>query len=185
MDVAGKIKELAESALQEPGHFIVDVLYNARQRPARLMIIVDGDNGVTIDQCADLSRKLSALLDEQNVPGAARIYYNRGKALLARKEWALGIQDFQRVIHIHPEIHQAYSNMGIAYYNLKSIDQALEAFNKSLEITQNNPVGYFGKAMTLKKLGETEASEEAFKKACDLGHQTSCIIVSYINKQAH
>lgn len=125
------------------------------------------------------------LLDDQNTPGAARIYYNRGKALLAKKEWALGIQDFQRVIEIHPKIHQAYSNMGIAYYNLKSMDKALEAFNKSLEITQNNPVGYFGKAMTLKKLGKTESSEEAFKKACDLGHQTSCIIVSYINKQAH
>jgi ribosome maturation factor RimP len=67
MDVAAKIKELAGSALQEPGHFIVDVLFNERQRPARLMVIVDGDNGVTIDQCADLSRKLSAMLDEQNV----------------------------------------------------------------------------------------------------------------------
>lgn len=53
MDVAGKIRELAESALQEPGHFIVDVLFNERQRPARLMVILDGDNGVTIDQCAE------------------------------------------------------------------------------------------------------------------------------------
>jgi ribosome maturation factor RimP len=67
MDVAGKIKEFAESVLQEPGLFIVEVLFNPRQRPARLMIILDGDNGVTIDQCADLSRKLAALLDEQNV----------------------------------------------------------------------------------------------------------------------
>jgi len=30
-------------------------------------VIVDGDNGVTIDACANLSRKLAALLDEQNV----------------------------------------------------------------------------------------------------------------------
>lgn len=67
MDVAVKIKELAESALQEPEHFIVDVLYNERQRPARLMVIVDGDNGVTIDACAELSRKLSAMLDERNI----------------------------------------------------------------------------------------------------------------------
>jgi ribosome maturation factor RimP len=67
MDVRGKIKELAESVLQEQGHFIVDVLYFERQRPAKVMVIVDGDNGVTIDACADLSRRLSALLDEQNV----------------------------------------------------------------------------------------------------------------------
>jgi ribosome maturation factor RimP len=73
MDVAGKIKELAESVLKEtsdphdPGHFIVDVLYLERQRPAKVMVIVDGDNGVTIDVCANLSRKLAALMDERNV----------------------------------------------------------------------------------------------------------------------
>ncbi|MEJ0031286.1 MAG: ribosome maturation factor RimP [Bacteroidota bacterium] len=73
MDVAGKIKELAESALNEQGvlqgdgHFIVDVLYFEKQRPAKVMIIVDGDNGVTIDACADLSRKLSSLMEEQNI----------------------------------------------------------------------------------------------------------------------
>lgn len=75
MEVASKIKELAELALkelygsqeQDPGHFIVDVLYNSRQRPAKLMVIVDGDNGVTIDVCAELSRKLSNLMDERNL----------------------------------------------------------------------------------------------------------------------
>ncbi len=71
MDVASKIKELAESVLSDPGHFIVDVLYFGKQRPGRLLVIVDGDNGVTIDACAELSRKLSALLDEQNLLEAA------------------------------------------------------------------------------------------------------------------
>lgn len=71
MDVASKIKELAESVLADPGHFIVDVLYFGKQRPGRLLVIVDGDNGVTIDACAELSRKLSALLDEQNLLDAA------------------------------------------------------------------------------------------------------------------
>lgn len=73
MDVAGKIKELAASVLTEEGHFIVDVLYFERQRPAKVMVIVDGDNGVTIDACAELSRKLAALLDEQNIPDNAYV----------------------------------------------------------------------------------------------------------------
>jgi ribosome maturation factor RimP len=73
MDVAAKIKELAESVLQESGHFIVDVLYFERQRPAKVMVIVDGDNGVTIDACATLSRKLGVLLDEQNIPNNAYV----------------------------------------------------------------------------------------------------------------
>ncbi|MEI9919412.1 MAG: ribosome maturation factor RimP [Bacteroidota bacterium] len=64
---------MAESALVEPGHFIVDVLFFEKQRPSKVMVIVDGDNGVTIDACADLSRKLAALLDERNIPDNAYI----------------------------------------------------------------------------------------------------------------
>ncbi len=81
MDVAAKIRELAESALKElgalqgedPGHFIVDVLFFEKQRPSKVMVIVDGDNGVTIDVCANLSRKLAALLDEKNIPEQAYV----------------------------------------------------------------------------------------------------------------
>lgn len=73
MEIAAKIKELAESTLEEPGHFIVDVLFFEKQRPSKVMVIVDGDNGVTIDACANLSRKLAALLDEQNVPNHAYV----------------------------------------------------------------------------------------------------------------
>jgi ribosome maturation factor RimP len=71
MDVAAKIRELAESSLEEQGHFIVDVLFFEKQRPSKVMVIVDGDNGVTIDACANLSRRLAAKLDEQNVPDHA------------------------------------------------------------------------------------------------------------------
>jgi ribosome maturation factor RimP len=74
MDVVGKIKELAESALKElevqgekSGHFIVDVLLFVKVRPARLLVLLDGDQGVTIDACANLSRKLAVLMEEQNV----------------------------------------------------------------------------------------------------------------------
>jgi len=67
MDIAGKIKELAESKLADPAHFVVDVRYNDRQRPAKLLVIIDGDKGVTIDVCAGLSRELAKLLDERDL----------------------------------------------------------------------------------------------------------------------
>lgn len=67
MELGAKIKELAESALEEQGHFIVDVLFFEKQRPSKVMVIVDGDNGVTIDACATLSRKLASALDERNL----------------------------------------------------------------------------------------------------------------------
>jgi ribosome maturation factor RimP len=66
MEIANKLKDIAESKLSSD-QFIVDVLYSGKKSPARLLIIVDGDKGVTIDQCADLSRELSQHLDEANL----------------------------------------------------------------------------------------------------------------------
>jgi ribosome maturation factor RimP len=67
MDVAAKVREIADGKLAEPAHFVVTVKFLDRQRPARLIVIVDGDNGVTIDACANLSRELSKALDEQDL----------------------------------------------------------------------------------------------------------------------
>ena len=70
MDVAEKIKELAQ-AMMPSDQFVVDVIYTARKSPARLLVIVDGDQGVNIDQCAELSRQFSHQLDETNLIAGA------------------------------------------------------------------------------------------------------------------
>ncbi len=58
---------MAERRLADPSLFIVDVVVSARKGPKKLLVIVDGDNGVNIDDCALISRELSNDLDEQNV----------------------------------------------------------------------------------------------------------------------
>jgi ribosome maturation factor RimP len=71
MDVAAKVKELAESKLTDPSHFVVEVRFLDRHKPARLLVILDGDNGVNIDTCATVSRELSKAMDEQDlIPSA-------------------------------------------------------------------------------------------------------------------
>ncbi len=65
-----KIKTLAESLLTEHPDlfadcFLLGVKY--KERPAigpRIEVFIDGDNGITIDQCARLNRKLQFVFDE-------------------------------------------------------------------------------------------------------------------------
>ncbi len=66
MDPADKIKELTEAALA-PGQFVVDVLVSTRKGPAKVLVLLDGDEGITIDHCAEVSRSLSKVLDETPV----------------------------------------------------------------------------------------------------------------------
>ena len=64
MSLEEEIKKIAESKLSDSRQFIVDVLVSSRKGPKKVLIIVDGDEGVSIDECAEVSRQVSKDLDE-------------------------------------------------------------------------------------------------------------------------
>jgi ribosome maturation factor RimP len=64
MDLVEEIRNLATGNLS-PDKFVVEVLISGKKIPKRVMVILDGDHGITIDDCADLSRVLSKELDER------------------------------------------------------------------------------------------------------------------------
>ena len=68
MELIEKIRDLAQATLNNESLFIVDVIYSLKQGPSKKMvIIVDGDNGVTIDDCTHISREISKVLDDTNL----------------------------------------------------------------------------------------------------------------------
>jgi ribosome maturation factor RimP len=68
MDLSAEIRQLVEPTLA-PDQFIVDVLVTAKKGPGKVMVLVDGDQGINIDTCAEISRQLSKVLDERNLIG--------------------------------------------------------------------------------------------------------------------
>jgi ribosome maturation factor RimP len=69
MSAEDDIKRFAEESLTDSQHFIVDVVVSARKGPKKVLVIVDGDSGVTIDDCAEISRALGKRLEETPVLG--------------------------------------------------------------------------------------------------------------------
>lgn len=52
-------------------HFAVDVQFVQRKPTSKLLILLDGDAGVGIDKCVEVSRALSELIDEADlIPNA-------------------------------------------------------------------------------------------------------------------
>ena len=64
MDLGVEIRRLAESKLANESLFVVDVVISSRQGPRKVLIFLDGDQGVSIDDCANLSREIAQELDE-------------------------------------------------------------------------------------------------------------------------
>ncbi len=59
-----KIREIAESLLESDAHFLVDVKVSAGRSGQKVLVLLDGDEGVSIDDCAALSRALGEQIEE-------------------------------------------------------------------------------------------------------------------------
>ena len=65
MNIEKRVRELAgEKIADKPNLFIVDVKL---QSNGKLIILVDGDNGIGIDDCVAISRHVGFHLEEENV----------------------------------------------------------------------------------------------------------------------
>ncbi|MBS1680751.1 MAG: ribosome maturation factor RimP [Bacteroidetes bacterium] len=62
MDLKEKITELTTANLADPAHFLVDVIVS-KHKPMKFTVILDGDNGITIDDCANVSRAVNNELE--------------------------------------------------------------------------------------------------------------------------
>jgi ribosome maturation factor RimP len=67
MDLQDKIEELAAPFLQPTGAFIVDIQIVPSEQRKVVRLYIDTDTGITIGQCSELSRQLSAVLEIQDV----------------------------------------------------------------------------------------------------------------------
>lgn len=64
MDIEQRVRELVDEKIADkPGLFIVDIKMHSN---GKLMILVDGDNGIGIDDCVAVSRHVGFHLEEEN-----------------------------------------------------------------------------------------------------------------------
>lgn len=75
MDIKNFIEGLVQKYLADrPDLFLVEVVVSGSNKKNKVLVLVDGDEGITIDHCAQLSRKLSGELEEKDImDGAYRL----------------------------------------------------------------------------------------------------------------
>ncbi len=66
MEITERIRQLAEEQLTNPAHFVVDVVLSMRRNPKKITVILDGDDGISVEDCAELNRMLSVALDKED-----------------------------------------------------------------------------------------------------------------------
>lgn len=67
MDLKKIITELAEQCIENEETFLVEVIIAGKAINQKIQVFIDGDKAVGIDECSNMSRKLSDLLEEKNL----------------------------------------------------------------------------------------------------------------------
>jgi ribosome maturation factor RimP len=67
MDLKGRIEELVEGRLQGSEYFLVNVVIAGGKSVPKIIVWLDGDAGVSIDKCAEVSRWLSKRIEDDNL----------------------------------------------------------------------------------------------------------------------
>jgi ribosome maturation factor RimP len=64
MNTEFDLRALAEECLDSPGHFVVSATQSAGKGSKKIQITVDGDEGIDIETCSKISRKMATRIDE-------------------------------------------------------------------------------------------------------------------------
>lgn len=64
---SGEIQRITEGYLPDDSFFVVDVKLTGKRGNEKVVILVDGDEGISVDICADISRSVSEELELLNM----------------------------------------------------------------------------------------------------------------------
>ena len=66
MELKTQLTQLVEENLPSQEHFLVDIILKGNAQQRKVIVLLDGDNGVSISDCARLSRAMAASLEEDD-----------------------------------------------------------------------------------------------------------------------
>lgn len=123
------------------------------------------------------------LLQNEHVPGADRIFYNRGSAELATQKWDEAILDFQRSVTLSPKLSPIHYALGLAYLNAKRNQEALIQFDTAISLKKDDANYYFAKGISLKRLHRDDLAMEQMYKSCELNNVKACLVIRFSREQ--
>ena len=111
-----------------------------------------------------------------DLPGAYRIYYNRGTELIKMGRPDQAIADLKQSIALSRDSAEAHGNLGVAYLNKKDWQNSILSFSKSIEISDKagkppNPRFIYGLALAFEGIGDMQRAQANFKASCRMARR--------------
>lgn len=135
---------------------------------------------ISMDRLASFSHPLvlwddavKLVQNKPELPGAYRIYYNRGTELYKVGDYDSAKVDLERAVRLNPEWPFSYNNLGAVLLKKQEWAAALEALDKAIRIADRRNMGinlrsHMGRAIAYEKLGKNDLALEDYRLTCQL-----------------
>ena len=117
--------------------------------------------------------------DRQSLPGAGRIYYNRGTEWLKIEKYDKALPDLQTATRLSPSFSSAFGNLGLVFYKTGQNEQAIQAFSRAIELDQEqkaapNYKNYYARAESYEANGQQLKAAIDYKASCLINSKMGC-----------
>ena len=73
MEIRRELEKIVLENLDDDSLFLVDVGISSSKGPKKVKVLIDGDDGINIDDCAVISRKIAAVIEKKELINSAFI----------------------------------------------------------------------------------------------------------------
>jgi hypothetical protein len=181
---------LYRSYLWAPGFAImlVAVLYRVDWKPVlvALLVLMPVEICLARNRLQSLSSEravwedAAAKLASPAIPGADRIYFNRGTERGKRGDLDAAMVDFDKVVALNPASFHGYFGRGVIYLQGRRFAQALEEINRALRLKPEFGPAMYRKGLALENMGLKEAALAAYRDAASRGDTLAGFRVAYL-----
>jgi tetratricopeptide (TPR) repeat protein len=114
--------------------------------------------------------------DISNSPNSAKLNFHYGLEIVKRAlkssdeiekkaDLERSIAHFQRAISIYPSYHDAYGQLGLAYYRERNYEKAMENYELAIKYKPNFPLVYSNMGIIFFENGDLEKAKDCYENA--------------------
>ena len=152
-----------EIVVDEPGYELAQTSTQLDGSSSKLVLYLKSSN---LGQTGRISYAVSAR--ELKIPGKARGEYEKGLGSLAKKDLTGSLKHFTKAAQRFPDYYEAYYHMGVVETTLGQFDEAMQAFQKAIDLSAGRYAwAEFGFGYLLYREGKPEEAVTAIRRGLE------------------
>src|SRR5882762_4173825 len=153
-----------EIVVDEPGYEPAQLSTQLDGSSSELVLYLKSSN---IPQTPRESYTVSAR--ELKIPGKAQREYEKGLGSLAKQDLAGSLSHFTKAVQTFPDFYEAYYHLGVAETRLGHLDEAMQAFQKAIDLSGGRHAwAEFGIGYVLYLEGKAEEAVTIIRRGLEL-----------------